>query len=129
MWTAVKSLFGNTDLVGKGMTGIGKIFFTEEERADYKLMFLKAYEPFKIAQRLLALMYSFVFLTFLSIAFFMYIYGVCIEDIERSKFLVLQAKELITMIFATLGTPVSLILGFYFGGGMLEGLIKAKVGK
>lgn len=103
----------------KASKGIDKVFFTNEEKADYWLKFLKAYEPFKLSQRFLmfivTLPYVFVWvvcaLTFLIASFF---------DFESA---IAASKELAAMNNGTLGTPTAIILSFYFGGGMIEGAI------
>ena len=116
------NLFTNDNLIDSAVAGVDKLIFTQQEKADYLLRFLKAYEPFKIAQRLLALAFSSVFLFIFLIAVAMFLYGTAIME----EFFVLQAYELMKWNISTLGTAVSLIIGFYFAGGMLEGVVKAR---
>ena len=117
------NLFTNDNLIDRAVAGVDKMIFTQEEKADYLLRFLKAYEPFKIAQRLLALAFSSVFLFVFPIAVAMFLFG----TFTMEEFYVLQAYELMKWNISTLGTAVSLIIGFYFAGGMLEGAVKARV--
>ena len=51
-------LFGSDKIISAGINTIDKIVYTDEEKADNKLSLLKLYEPFKLAQRLLAVIYS-----------------------------------------------------------------------
>ncbi|PHR57297.1 MAG: hypothetical protein COA44_06245 [Arcobacter sp.] len=123
----IKSLFGNTDLVRNGMSAIGKMVFTPEEKADYLIRFLNAYEPFKIAQRILAIMFSGVFLSVFIMSVIIYVMGIFTEDIGRAGFLLASAHDLINFNIDTLGLPTSMIVGFYFGGGMIEGVIRSRI--
>lgn len=56
------TLFGSKNVIKQAANGIyngvDKAFYTKEEKAQGFLELLKAYEPFKIAQRLLALVIS-----------------------------------------------------------------------
>ena len=51
-------LFGNSSVVDALHDGVDKAWLTSEEGLDYKLKFMKAYEPFKVNQRLIALIFS-----------------------------------------------------------------------
>lgn len=44
-------LFGSEKVIDNGMKAIDSLILTDEEKTQYKLELLKAYEPFKIAQR------------------------------------------------------------------------------
>ena len=116
-------LFGTDtgiDTAAKGIyNGVDKMFHTPEEKAEHFLNLLKAYEPFKLAQRLLALTVvgSYVFVWLLCV----WLFGVgAVFDSETH---LLAAKELGAMNNDTLGLPTGLILGFYFGGGAVEGVV------
>jgi hypothetical protein len=116
-------LFGSENVINKSMNGIDALVFTDQEKSSHKLELLKLYEPFKLAQRLLALLYSFVFLFVFLIAVAIWIMGAFTEDIERAGYLMTIAKELADWNIDTLGLVISLIIGFYFGGGLLEGAL------
>lgn len=107
-----KALDSADNLVNKVSTGIDKSVLTNEEVIDYKLSFLKAYEPFKLAQRLIALIVipSFIFIVFLIIG--LYIFGM----VDMGDLIFELAKE-------TLATPFLVIISFYYAGGMLEGVV------
>ena len=104
-------IFGSDKAMGAITDGMDKVWFTDEEKAEFMLKFLKAYEPFKLTQRVLAFLYSVPYVGFGC-------YGLATRDHQ----LVTDA----TMLF---GTPASIIVGFYFAGGMIEGAIRAKVEK
>jgi len=105
-------LFGSEKVIDAGINGIDKMFFTGEEKSDAKLKFLKAYEPFKLAQRLLALIFAFDF----SVAFLAAIVFACSG---------LDWRPIVNVVVAfNLGTIVLAIVVFYFGGGTLESLKK-----
>lgn len=104
--------------VEKGMDLIDDAFYTDQEEAqdeqkkrEWKLKLLQAYQPFKVAQRRLALLYSVPYVSFAS-------YGLAINDLER-----------VAMANDVFGIPCSIILGFYFMGGAGEGMIRASLKK
>jgi sterol desaturase/sphingolipid hydroxylase (fatty acid hydroxylase superfamily) len=117
------NLFSSESMVDNAMSAVGKMVFTQEEKSDYLLRFLKAYEPFKIAQRLLALSFSSVFLLVYIISVGIFLLG----TFAKEEFYVLQAYELMKWNTDTLGLTVSIIIGFYFAGGMLEGAVRARI--
>lgn len=103
-------LFGKDSVIEAGISGIDKVIFTEEEKSDVKLMFLKAYEPFKLAQRLIAMTVIPPYVLAWFITFGIRAAG---QDIA-------QLLELLT---GDMGTIVAIIVTFYFGGGAAEGII------
>lgn len=116
------SLFGKGDIVDKAAKGIDAVFYTDQEKADYMLKLLKAYEPFKLMQRYLALMFGGVYLLTWIVCVALFVAGAVTgsgEFIQSSDMLGQRNNE-------TLGLPVSLIMSLYFGGGAIEGIIKAK---
>lgn len=103
-------LFGNKKIVDAGISGIDKMFYTNEEKADGFRKLLKLYEPFKIAQRFLALIFGIPyaaawFITFLS-SFFIDVSGQLI------------------LLGGTMGQIVLAIVAFYFLGGTINGFGK-----
>lgn len=115
-------LFGSEKAINSGFELVDKAFYTGEEKAEdslkakqAKIALLKAYEAFKVVQRLLALCYcipyvSAWFITFIC-SFFM--------DVK-------EQFEIITHSDIALANLI--ILGFYFGGGFAEGVITKAVG-
>ena len=116
MWLSeiTGKLFGSSKVIekmGDGIyNGIDKAVYTPEEMIDNRIKSLEAYEPFKLAQRLLAAIfcipYSLMcFITFVS-SFF---------DIDVSK----QQEVLLN---GTMGQIVLAIVAFYFLGGVVNGI-------
>jgi hypothetical protein len=120
---------------------------TDEEEIQYniamskvKIEMLKAYHPFKIAQRLLALIFAFLFsLAFISgliitlinvYLYFDYYSGVTYIDdpvsgeliIQGGKELILLPVEFIVDFTTKMGLSgiMMIIVAFYFGGGTIE---------
>ncbi len=115
------SIFGSKNVINKGMSAIDAMVFTDEEKVNAKMKLLDHYKPFKLAQRLLAFMYSFVFLTiYLTSVTLWIIGGVFVEDIDRSGYLMELAKELAVWNTTALGSIILLIIGFYFAGGVMD---------
>ena len=125
------TLFSSDNIVNKAAdgiyNGIDKIVYTDEEKAEIRLKaaehflkLLKAYEPFKIAQRLLALTFAIPYVAVWLVCAALFLYGALASDTSA----VSTSKELAKMNNETLATPVALILAFYFSGGMLEGALR-----
>lgn len=104
-------LFGSKDVVDGAMKGIDALVFTDEEKSNQKLAFLKAYEPFKIAQRLLAVIFCIPYALAWIATFGMVAAG-------------LDTVQLKLILSDDMGTIVQMIVVFYFGGGTLESLGK-----
>jgi hypothetical protein len=111
-------LFGTKEVVSGGMELADKAFYTSEERDEntikkisLKAGILKAYEPFKIAQRLLAMVtaipYSAAWVATFAVSFF----GIDTSNQER-------------LLAGDMGAIVKIIVGFYFCGGTIESTVK-----
>lgn len=117
-----------------------KLFFTDEEKSDakqkvmeYYPTLLKSYEPFKLAQRVLAMWFSFIFgisfLVGLGMTLFnihlAYVYVPILNDkkeiINPLKLIDIQPLLNIISVF-DIGLIVLAIVSFYFGGGFMESL-------
>ena len=85
MFQIFAKLFGSDSIVNSSIKGIDSLVFTEQEKSTHKLDLLKHYEPFKLAQRLLALLYSFVFLFVFLVAVSIWILGAFTQDLERES--------------------------------------------
>jgi hypothetical protein len=118
-------LFGAEKVVDAGIKAGDALFFTAEEKSEWHLRLLKAYEPFKIAQRWLAILLTTPFVTLHTLAGAqLIIMGWLPSELQKS---VHEASlALIEHNNDTLGLPVAIVLGFYFGGGMLESYNKKK---
>lgn len=129
-------LFGTEKVIDGAIAGIDKAFYTAEEKAEngiivmgIKEKLLKAYEPYKIAQRFLALIVAIPYMMVYLLSAGFYAYGLTIEDIETAKRMLEASKALGVMNNDNLGTPFAIILGWYFTGGVIEGSIRAFKGK
>jgi hypothetical protein len=110
-------LLGSEKIMSQAAEGLDKIFFTKEEKAEGWLNTLKAYEPFKIAQRLIALMVVGVFLLVFLIAIALLFMSIWFETTAD------LGKTIAELNVSTLGLSVAIIIGFYFAGGAAEGII------
>ncbi len=114
MFGLISKIFGSSKVIDSSMNAIDKVFYTDEEKAENKANLLKLYEPFKLAQRLLALTFTIPFVTvFLVAAIGFFCFG---ADKEA-------ALTIMKWNVDTLGEPVFWIMIFYFAGGASEGLI------
>ena len=100
--------------VDKGIELIDNAFYTDQEKASTKLSLLKAYEPFKIAQRYLALIFCLPY----ALAWF-------VTLITSFWFEIDKQIELLTSPWG-MASIVLTIVGFYFGGGFLNSLPRKK---
>jgi hypothetical protein len=113
-------LFGNDKIIDAGIDGIDAMVFTDEEKSSAKMSFLKLYEPFKLAQRYIAM-------TFCPAYVFMWIVTGLLE-VANIFIIAFTDKSLDTAVMYKLlsgdiAVMVILILGFYFGGGAAEGVV------
>ena len=115
-------IFGSDEVISKGVqgiiSGVDKAIYTEEEKKDNFKSFLKLYEPFKIAQRYLALIFGIPFASLHTLAF-----SARMVDWDNPA---LQAsmKAIQADMNDSLGMIVLVIIGFYFAGGAAEGILK-----
>lgn len=138
------TLFSSGDTINKATDAVisagDKIWYTEEEKAEMKMEYgkflptlLKAYEPFKIAQRILAisftLLFSLAFLTGLSVVIFNIVakYKALRNGVELDKIVLLDLQPLLDLCLAfELPIIMGLILTWYFGGGFIESFKKSR---
>lgn len=110
-------LLGSGDVVEKGMKLIDSMHTSTEEEvaavSKAKTDLLSAYQPFKLAQRYLALMFAFTFLLCFAITLGMTLAGK--GDIDGVKAILGDFW---------IGEIMLLIVGFYFGGGLAESVRK-----
>ncbi len=116
------SIFGNPTVISKGMDLIDKAMtddddLSRESKAKNKIDLLKAYAPFKVAQRYLAVMFTFTYI--LSYLTILIMTGFEVGNPDKLMGVIEQFS--INWIMGT-------IVLFYFGGGMVEsfGTTKAK---
>jgi hypothetical protein len=106
-------ILGSDEIIKGGMNLIDDMFETDAEKRESKtkakIDLMKAYAPFKVAQRYLALMFGGSFLMCFWIAVFMALTGRgSIDDLMK----VMDA-------FMIAWIMTSIII-FYFGGGLVE---------
>jgi len=122
MFGVLKTILGSKGVVESGMALIDKMHTSTEEeivaKSTAKTQLLSAYAPFKIAQRVLAIMFAFVFLSSYILTLTMTIIG------SGNPSDVTMVMEQFSLNYAML-----IILGFYFGGGAVEGFLNNKKGK
>lgn len=128
MWQLLAKMFGSDKVIDAGISAADAIFFTDEEKADWKIRVLKAYEPFKLAQRYLALVTTIPFVALHVIAAIQIFASGWLGD-SLGKAVHEAAMNVIEQNNEALGLPVAIVLAFYFGGGAAEGMIRAKTGK
>ena len=113
-------LFGSDKVIDAGISGIDKAFYTAEEKAEdrlkaapWKIALLKAYEPFKIAQRILAIVFSVPYVSAWVATFVMASIGMNVEP-------------QMSLLSGDIAKIVWTIIGFYFLGGFAESMGRSK---
>jgi len=119
MFGVIGKILGSGDVIKDGMDLIDDMHTSDEEqiaaRSKAKIDLMAAYAPFKIAQRYLALMFGLTFLASYALVLGMTISG------KGDPAAVTQVMEQFSINYAML-----IILGFYFGGGAVEGFIEKR---
>ena len=110
-------LFGTGDVVDKGMNMIDNAFYTDQEKAENKANILRFYEPFKIAQRLLAMTFCPVY----CLAWFLVFVTELLSALLGNT---VELGKVYSLLSGDMAIMVIIILTFYFGGGAAEGLIE-----
>lgn len=123
----LENIFGTGEIVKKGLDLIDEAWTSDEEKAENevkiieaktnaKATLLNAYAPFKLAQRYLAMLFTFVFLFIMINGVLGALYGwVSMEAVQEAKRF---ANEM------WLGEIMITIITFYFGGGLAESIKK-----
>ena len=110
------ALFGSDKVVDSAISGIDAMVFTDEEKSLAKMKFLKLYEPYKIAQRLLMLVVSIPY-----VAFWFIVGLIHVADVLMVK--ELSTTKLIEFLNGDMGSAFILVVSFYFAGGAVEGIV------
>lgn len=112
-------ILGTPDVIKSGLDLIDDLHTSEEEEIEAKtkakIDLMGAYAPFKIAQRYLALMFTFTFLCCFVLVLSMTLAGKA--DID-------SIRAVISEFY--IGEIMFTIIGFYFSGGFFEGVINAR---
>lgn len=109
----ISKLFGSSRVVEKGTDMLDNAFYTDQEKAEGHIRLLSAYEPFKIAQRLLALIVVPPWVLANLICF-------CIWLVNPDY----NIEPAMNILNEKLGLAAIAIVSFYFGGGLLNSLKK-----
>lgn len=114
----ISSILGSGDVLSKGMDLIDSFHTSEVEEIEAKTKaktdLLTAYAPFKVAQRYLALLFTFTF-----ISSFILVLGLTMAgkgDVEAVRMVLSEFY---------IGEIMGAIVLFYFGGGAFEGALGA----
>jgi hypothetical protein len=112
-------LFGSEKVIDVGMETIDKAFYTDQEKAGdaltrigLKERILQAYEPFKLAQRYMMLIVGTPYMIIWVATAITAAWGVNTDSLQA-------------LLDGKIGDIFELIAMFYFGGGAVEGAIKA----
>ena len=137
-FSLLSRIFGDSEVVKKAAdgvyNGVDAVFFTKEEQADHFTRLLESYQPFKLAQRLLAMLVGIPYVGIWLLSASIYLGSAvstimvddCLENEKCSPQRMMDIGEnLADKNNATLGEPFVWICIFYFGGGALEGTVAA----
>ena len=118
MFSILKDIFGTTEVIDRGLSMIDDLHYSDAEKADdrnkHKIALMNAYKPFKLAQRYIALMFTFIFLFSYILVLFMAIFSYDIEPIQKTI-------EMFKIDWIELT-----IVTFYFGSGLVNSVRRDK---
>ena len=110
------TIFGSGEVISEGFKLLDSFHTSTEEEieanAAAKVRIMQSYEPFKIAQRYIALLFTFTFLSCFILILGMTLLGNGV-DVEA-------ARAVISEFW--IGQIMMLIATFYFGGGLAESI-------
>ena len=117
----LSDIFGGGEVIKAGMELIDDMHTSKEEeiaaKAKAKTDLLNAYAPFKLAQRLLAMMFAITYLLCFAMVLLFTMFDIGNADNVRD---VMGEFYVAQIMFA--------IVAFYFGGGFIEGSLRSKNG-
>jgi hypothetical protein len=122
MFAVLAKILGSKDVIQQGMSLIDDMVVTTEEevaaKSKARVDLLAAYQPFKLAQRYIALMFTGMFLFIMANGVVGALYGVIdMANVEA-------AKDFASSMW--LGEIMLGIVGFYFGGGLASSIKERK---
>jgi len=124
MIKALKTLFSSGELMDNVSNGLDKAILTPQERLENFNRLLALYEPFKIAQRYLAMIFCIPY----AVAWMIII--LCAVITFAAGFIWPNTApmwenigKMVELLKGDIGTIVLTIVIFYFGGGALEGVV------
>ena len=118
MFKILAKIFNPKKLGDSIISGVDKAILTNEEKIDYMQKMLTLYEPYKLAQRILSIMFGGAFLFIHLVSFIVHVIYF-IKDKDTKPVL-----ELYEYNNDSLGMIVLMVMSFYFAGGVLEGTVK-----
>ncbi len=115
MMAILAKILGSGDVIRQGMNLIDDMHTSTEEEVQVKtkakIDLMTAYAPFKLAQRYLALMFTFTFLLCFAITLGMTLSG---------QGNIVGVKDVLDEYY--IGEIMLTIVAFYFGGGLAESI-------
>lgn len=112
-------LFGATEVIKEGMQLIDDMHTSTEEeivaKTNAKVAIMQSYAPFKIAQRVLAIMFATAFLSCFIMTLGFTLFGGKDPD---------KVIDVVNQFW--IGEIMITIVGFYFGGGFVEGMLEKR---
>jgi hypothetical protein len=122
MFAVLAKILGSGDVIKQGMSLIDEMHTSSEEsvaaKSKAKTDLLAAYQPFRLAQRYIALMFTAMFLFIMANGVVGALYGVIdMQNVEA-------AKDFASSMW--LGEIMLGIVGFYFGGGLASSIKEKK---
>ena len=116
-----ESIFGGTNVINGGMDLINNAFYTDQERADRKVLLLDAFTPFKLIQRFLAAWIVSVFMILLLLEVVLVVISIWFPS-------VLEAVAIINslVMIEMLGWGFVAVVSLYFTGGVINTFMGAK---
>ena len=117
----LSTIFGSGEVIKKGLDLIDDLHTSEPEMVEVKnkakIDLMSAYAPFKIAQRYIALMFGGTYLLTYTLVIGMTLAG---QDVTEVKG-ILQEFQIDWIMLS--------IVGFYFGGGLADSILRPKTQK
>ena len=114
----LKTIFGSGDVISKGMDLIDDMHTSDvemiEAKTAAKTALMASYAPFKIAQRYIAVMFGITYIVTYTL-----VMGMVFMDRDVSAVKDVMAEFQIGWIMLS-------IVGFYFGGGLAEGVMNKR---
>jgi len=141
LWSTLFNSGDTLDKVTDAVINTGdKLFYTDEEKAEDRIKqreffptLLKAYHPFRIAQRVLAMwfggLFGLAFIIGLGVSIFNMVatYRQTLAGIPKEEIIIISLNPLFALVNAfSLGIIMLTIIGFYFAGGAINSLHKDK---
>jgi len=113
-------IFGSDKVISSGIALIDSFHTSTEEeiaaKTKAKVEIMQAYAPFKLAQRVIAFSFTFVYLACFGLVL-AYTLTDQVSDADKVK-QVLEDFQI--------GWAMMIILGFYFGAGAAEGILQTR---